>query len=122
MNDKTKVLYVDDEFLNLSSFEILFKNKFTVFIASNGIKGLEIFENNNINIVISDQKMPQMTGIEFLEKVYEKNNNTLRIIHSGFIDSCEIQNAIENNIAQFCLDKPLQEYLLLDIINNYLKK
>ncbi|HPO49040.1 MAG TPA: response regulator [Spirochaetota bacterium] len=122
MSEEVKILYVDDEFLNLCSFEMLFKEKYKIFTASGGKKGLEIFDKNDIKIVISDQKMPQMTGVEFLEEICKKDDSTLRIIHSGFSDSVEIKTALEKNVAQFCLDKPLQQNILTDIIEDYVKR
>ena len=85
MQENISILYVDDDFLNLMSFEILLKDKFVIFTAPNAIKALEIFEKNDISVIISDQKMPNMSGVKLLEKVVNEKNNTLRIIHSGYL-------------------------------------
>ena len=85
MQENISILYVDDDFLNLMSFEILLKDKFVIFTAPNAIKALEIFEKNDISVIISDQKMPNMSGVKLLEKVANEKNNTLRIIHSGYL-------------------------------------
>ncbi len=115
------ILYVDDDFLNLMSFEVLLKNKFTVFTAPNGEKALEIFDKNQITVVITDQKMPKMSGVALLKETIKKNSNTLRIIHSGYLEDKEIDEAIKEGIVSYFLDKPLDEHLLIEIIENYIE-
>ena len=122
MEDKAAVLYIDDEFFNLSAFEILFRSKFTIFATHNLSKAIEIVKKNDLDIVIADQKMPVMTGVELLKKIIEINNSTLRIIHSGYIDDPEIKKAVEDGIAHFILDKPLNKTTMLKMIDDYLSK
>lgn len=59
MRKDIKILYVDDDFLNLLSFEVLLKDKFIIFTVSNVAKAFEIFNQNYILVVITDQKMPK---------------------------------------------------------------
>ena len=74
--NKKKILYVDDEQLNLTLFDINFKKKYNVTTAISGKQALEYLENNaDTDIVISDMKMPQMTGIEFISIAKEKYPN-----------------------------------------------
>jgi len=121
MNKTIKILYVDDDFLNFMLFEVLFKDKFVVFIAPNVKKGLDIFNKNDISVVITDQKMPEMSGVKFLKEVIKKNSNTLRIIHSGYLHNEEVEEGIKEGVVNYFLDKPLNENLLLDIIEKYIK-
>lgn len=121
MEDKTVVLYIDDEYLNLSAFEILFRNKFTVFATHDPQKAIEIIQNNKVDVIITDQKMPVMTGVELLRKIIEIDTSALRIIHSGYIDDPEIKMAIEAGIAQFILDKPLNKTEMLKMIDLFLE-
>ncbi len=121
MEDKAAVLYIDDEYLNLSAFEILFRNKFTIFATHDVKKAIEIIRNNKVDVVIADQKMPAMTGVELLKRIIEINPSVLRIIHSGYIDDPEIKKAIEDGTAQFILDKPLNKILMLTMIDEYIK-
>ena len=61
---KPKVLYVDDERLNLKVFELSFAGKLDLLVASDGMEGLDILENeSNIDVVLSDMKMPGLNGI-----------------------------------------------------------
>ena len=63
------ILYVDDEEQNLISFKATFRRDYTVHTALSGTDGMEIMHKHPINIVITDQRMPGMTGIQFLEKI-----------------------------------------------------
>ena len=74
MKGRVKILYVDDEIINLQLFEINFSKNYNVIIADNGFSGLEILENNpDISVVISDMKMPNMNGLEFIKKAKSSN-------------------------------------------------
>ena len=59
------VLYVDDERHNLTAFKATFRRDFNVFIADSGEEGIRILQQNIIHVILSDQRMPKMTGIEF---------------------------------------------------------
>ena len=66
---KIAILYVDDEENNLFSFKAVFRVKYQVFTAISGDEALKIMGEKPIEIIITDQRMPNMTGVEFLEKV-----------------------------------------------------
>ncbi len=66
IKEKIQLLYVDDEPNNLISFKAAFRRDFNVFVAESGLEGQEILKNNATSIVITDQRMPNMTGVEFL--------------------------------------------------------
>ena len=73
MSDKKiDILYVDDEENNLISFKATFRLKYNILIASSADAAMKILETKPVEIIITDQRMPNMTGIEFLEKVIEK--------------------------------------------------
>jgi signal transduction histidine kinase len=90
----SSILYVDDEESNLRIFKSSFRRHYTIFTAVSGKEGLEVLENNDIQLVISDQKMPEMTGVEFLERVAENYPNTVRIILTAYSDTEDIMRAI----------------------------
>ncbi len=121
MEDKAVILYIDDEFLNLTAFEILFKKKYTIFTTHSPQKALEIIKTDKVDVVIADQKMPVMTGVELLKKIIELDDSILRIIHSGYIDDPEIKKATEDGTAQFILDKPLNRNVMLEMIDSYIE-
>lgn len=68
MNKKIHVLYIDDEDNNLKSFRATLRKDFKIFTAINAEDGLRIAQQEEIHVCIADQRMPGMTGIEFLSK------------------------------------------------------
>ncbi len=90
----SSILYVDDEESNLRIFKSSFRRHYTIFTAISGKEGLEVLENNAVQLVISDQKMPEMTGVEFLERVAENFPHTVRIILTAYSDTEDIMRAI----------------------------
>lgn len=73
MEKQINILYVDDEQLNLQLFATVFKKKFNVITAESGLEGLEkLDKNKDICIVISDMRMPEMNGIEFINTAKKK--------------------------------------------------
>ena len=114
------VLYVDDEENNLVSFKATFRLKYNVFTAISGEKALEIIDNNEIHVIITDQRMPTMTGVEFLEKVIAKNNDITRILLTGFADMSAVVDAINKGKIFHYLTKPwVEEELDLTIQKAY---
>jgi len=107
MNNKATVLYVDDEPTNLLLFEANFDHKYTVLTAESGLDGLlKLKENDSVKVVISDMKMPGMTGIEFVKAAKENYPHVSYFILTGFSINDQIQNAIESNLIQKYFGKP----------------
>ena len=87
MQDKISVLYVDDESHNLNSFKASFRREFTVYIAQSAAEATQILkQDNDIQIIISDQRMPGITGVEFLESTIEAYPDAIRILLTGYAD------------------------------------
>ena len=107
MNKKTKILYVDDEYINLQLFQINFSKKYDVLIAENGLVGLELIEKNkDLAIVISDMKMPHLNGVEFITKAKTKYPDIKYYILTGFEITSEIKNALDSGLILKYFSKP----------------
>ena len=105
--NKRKLLYVDDEHLNLMLFEANLKSIFDVIIAENGVQGLELInKNTDINIVISDMRMPEMNGIEFIKKAKDYLPNANYYILTGYGMTSEIKEALDNQLILKKFNKP----------------
>ncbi|MFZ4262047.1 response regulator [Sphingobacterium sp. HJSM2_6] len=113
---KINVLYVDDEENNLYSFKATFRLKYKVFTAINGNDAMDIIRNNDIQIIITDQRMPGMTGVEFLEKVIESHPNPMRILLTGYTDMTAVVEAVNKGKIFYYLNKPWSEKEIDDII------
>ena len=106
MNDRT-VLCVDDEANVLSSLgRLLRKEDYTLLTAQGGEAGLKLLETQPAQLVVSDQRMPNMTGVEFLQKVKERSPETVRVILSGYADAGMILEAINKGEVYRFLSKP----------------
>ena len=106
---KIPILYVDDEEYNLETFNYLFEEKYKIYTAINAEEGLKVLKKKNIGLVITDERMPGMSGIEFLSKVVENWPDTVRIIISAYSDAERLLNAINRGHAQEYLLKPIAE-------------
>lgn len=115
------ILYVDDERNNIIVFKNTFFRHYNIFTALSGEEGLEIIKNNEIHLVITDQKMAGMSGVEFLENVVESHPDTIRMILTAFSDIDFIMRAINTcGIYQYIL-KPWDSRELKIIIDNALE-
>ena len=93
-NQEKIVLFVDDEEKTRKYFCRLFGDKFNILVANDGMQGLEVFNENidNIAVVVTDQRMPNMTGSQLLEKVSDLKPSCIRILSTAYAD---IDTAIE---------------------------
>lgn len=119
MSDKKiNLLYVDDEENNLVSFKATFRLKYNVTIALSADEAMKILDKKPFEIIITDQRMPNMTGIEFLEKVLEKYPDPIRILLTGFTDYNAVIDAVNKGKIYHYLSKPWKEEELELTINN----
>ena len=103
---KYPILYIDDEENNLISFKSTFRREYDIHVATSGQQGLEIMEQNEIHLVITDQRMAEMTGVEFLEKVMFLYPDCMRMIMTGFSDMDAIIQAINKGNIYRYIAKP----------------
>lgn len=117
------VLCVDDDEIVLRSLMRLLKtNELTVIISDNPEKALKLFENHEFGLIISDMRMPQMNGAQFLEKARALAPNTQRILLTGYADIETTLAAVNQGQINGYIQKPWQNDLLLRSINNSLEK
>lgn len=116
--DRAKLLYVDDEEMNLLLFELNFKKFFEVETADSGAKALEILKNGSQpNIVVSDMKMPGLNGIEFLKEARKLLADTPFYILTGFEINEVIKSALQSGLIRSYIQKPFNRDLLLEEFN-----
>jgi len=104
--EKFNILYVDDEDDNLRIFKASFRREFNVFTAVNTSIAKEILQNNDIQLIISDQRMPDKTGVEFLEETIIDFPDVIRIILTAFSDTTDIIRAVNKVGIYRYLTKP----------------
>lgn len=109
MAELTKILCVDDERNVLKALRRLFMDEddYEIIIAESGEEGLETLEEEDgINLVISDYRMPGMNGVDFLSQVYERWPETVRIVLSGYADTAAVVEAINLGRIYKFIPKP----------------
>ena len=109
MASTAKVLFVDDEPHLLAAIQRALRNHFEVFTAVGGTEGLGVLQTAGpFPVVLSDMRMPEMSGVQFLGKVRELYPDTVRMIFSGQADlPATIAAVNEGNIFRF-LSRPVQ--------------
>jgi len=108
-NNKHKdihILYVDDEESNLRIFKTAFKRKYTIHTATSAQEAIDILKEYPIHILITDYKMPQMSGVELLEYTVERYPNLIRMILTGFADIEAIVRAVNKSGIYQYITKP----------------
>jgi response regulator RpfG family c-di-GMP phosphodiesterase len=115
-----KVLYVDDEINLLSSFRSLMrKEDIETFLLQDAAKIDEMLEKNGpFAVVLSDQRMPELTGAELLEKVSKVHPETLRVLITGYSDFEEMIKAINNGGISHYIAKPWKDEELKRVISS----
>ena len=107
------LLLVDDEPNVSKSLErLLRKEKYKIFVANSGEEALEILQQHKIKVIVSDQRMPHMTGAQLFAKVKEQYPETIRIIISGYTDFQSVSDAINKGSIYKFLAKPWNNELL----------
>jgi len=108
-SQKISILFVDDEEHNLVSFKASFRTKYQIETAIGGQEAIEILKEKYFDIIITDQRMPRMTGVEFLEQIIKTHPDTMRILLTGYTDMVAVVDAINKGKIFHYLTKPWSE-------------
>ncbi len=103
---KYSILFVDDEPANLRMLERLFRGTYNVITAGSGAEAIETLGKHDIALIVSDQRMPGMTGIELLMQAAAIRPHTVRIILTGYTDVSDLVEAINSGIVYKYITKP----------------
>lgn len=106
------VLFVDDEEPNLVVFEAVCGDDFPVLTASSALDGLALMKQHEIGVVLTDQRMPGMTGIELLEKVESEYPETIRLLITAYSDLQAAEDAINRGHVRRYMRKPWEPEVL----------
>ena len=106
------VLFVDDEEPNLVVFEAVCGDDFPVLTASSAAAGLELMKAHEVGVVLTDQRMPGMTGIELLEKVEQEYPDAIRLLITAYSDLQAAEDAINRGHVRRYMRKPWEPEVL----------
>lgn len=119
---KISVLYLDDEVENLNSFNANFRRVFNVSLANSIDEAYGIIESKDIHVVISDHKMPHITGIEFFETLCKTHPSIVRILLTGCSDLNVVVDSVNRGQIFKYLYKPMDVNLVRNVIEQAYEK
>lgn len=109
-----KIIYIDDEFLNLELFKINLRTNYDVIVSDSPFKALEIIEKENLDVIITDYKMPEMNGMELIDKVKaDIRPGAVCMILSGYLESDVATD--KNKVFKYIM-KPYKKDQMIDYI------
>jgi len=111
------LLFVDDEPMMLNSLRHLFDDDYEVLTANSGKKGLELLSKHDVGVIISDQRMPEMLGHEFLAQAKILRPDTIRILLTGYSDIDDTIRSINDGEIFRYVNKPWQAAKLSETVN-----
>ncbi len=117
MTGKARILFVDDEKRVLNSMRGLFRREYELFLTSEGAEAVRIAAENEIDVIVADQRMPGMTGIEVLGQVKEKSPRTVRILLTGYADPTAVEGSINIGEVFRFLSKPCPPKMLRETLS-----
>lgn len=117
MNEKIiNVLYVDDESENLASFKANFRKYFNIYYALSSAEAEVILSQNEIHVLVTDQRMPVKLGTELLADSVKKYPEISKIILTAFMHTIEVKEAVKSGYVFRTLEKPWDDEVLKDVI------
>jgi len=117
MSELNNILYVDDELGNLTVFEAAFEDDYEIFTAESGAEALEILAEEDIEVLITDMRMPGMSGTELLERVQPLYPDIPRIVLTGYTDVESVVGAVNSGRIYRYITKPWDEQEMRVIID-----
>jgi len=118
MNSDSTLLIVDDEIEILKSIQRQFRRKYRVVAAQNASKAFSTLAQEDVHVIISDQRMPEMTGTEMFDKIKNTYPDAIRIILTGYSDIQAVIDAINNGNVYRYITKPWDLDELEEIVEN----
>jgi response regulator RpfG family c-di-GMP phosphodiesterase len=112
MSERSLLLVDDEENILSALTRLLRREGYNIFRANSGASGLDLLQQNDVAVIISDQRMPEMTGVEFLSKVKEIRPDSVRIVLSGYTDLNVVTDAINRGAVYKFFTKPWDDELL----------
>jgi response regulator RpfG family c-di-GMP phosphodiesterase len=114
---KPRLLFVDDEPSILSSLRVVFRTNYDVTATTDGFEAIELLKTGTFDVIVSDQRMPKITGVEVLRHACELAPNTVRILLTGYSDTDAIVGAINDVEVHRFLQKPWDNSEIKRVVN-----
>jgi eukaryotic-like serine/threonine-protein kinase len=114
--DRPRLLLVDDEERILGALSALFRLKYEVIVSTDGHAALDLVRKHRPDVIISDQRMPQMVGVEFLRLAREIDPTSVRILLTGYSDLAAIVGSINDGEVFRFVNKPWSNQEMRDTV------
>ena len=114
---KHAILLVDDEPEILFSLKGLLRREFNLYTAESGQEALAILRQHPIHVIMTDQRMPEMTGVELMRRAKTEYPDAIRIVFTGYADIKAVVNAINNGGLFRYITKPWDPDELIDLLH-----
>ncbi len=114
---KARVLFIDDEERILSALKSLFRDQYHVFTTTDGNKALDFISKYGMHVIVSDQRMPQMLGVDLLTRSRDISPNSVRILLTGYSDLAAIVGSINEGEVYRFISKPWDNIELKTVVN-----
>ncbi|MBU1627800.1 response regulator [bacterium] len=115
--DRYSILIVDDEETILRMFKNQFRKDYDITTCNSAEEALEVLKQQQFTVIISDQKMPGMKGVDFLVEVKNKHPDSIRMLLTGYADAKVARDAINKGQVTNYIDKPWEKDKFKEIIN-----
>lgn len=119
---KHTILCVDDEADNVDALERLLRTKYKVLKATSGQDALKVLDQNRVTLIISDQRMPKMTGVEFLSRSLKTHPDAIRILLTGYADIEVVIEAINSGQIYRYVNKPWDPVDLVNTVDKAVER
>ena len=116
--EKRRILYVDDEHVNLQLFRLTFQKEFDITTTDTPAEAIKLLGDSQYSVIISDMKMPKMSGIEFLTQAHKLQPQTYRILVTGLLEDDSIETAVANGVINIIIHKPWLKADLLAVLSD----
>ena len=113
-----RVLYLDDEEANLFSFKAAFRREFEVHTCLEPHQAVRLLDEHDFHVVLSDQRMPRISGVEFFELIMPDHPDVSRVLVTGYADTDAVVDAINKGQVYRFVSKPWNEEELRNVIRS----
>jgi eukaryotic-like serine/threonine-protein kinase len=117
LKEKPSLLFVDDEPSILMAVRVVFRTHYDVTVTTDGFEAIELLKTKKFHVIVSDQRMPNMTGVELLQQARDIAPDTIRILLTGYSDTDAILGAINEVEVHRFLQKPWDNSKLRQVID-----
>lgn len=114
--ERTTVLFVDDEERILRSLRMLFRGRHEILATTSGAEALRIVRSRPVHAIVSDQRMPEMLGVDLLRQVRQASPSTMRLLLTGYSDQQAIVASVNDGEIFRFIEKPWQPQYLIDTV------